>query len=144
MARPPNDPSRVVAPLGSLTLEVLKDLAERAEYQGYAKHKLRPGDYGLHPPQNPRPSFSVCDDRRAIRLSEAQDLLARGILLGMVSRFEPNGTPKYVWSVDAEGEVYEAKTKAERESVYHGYRLSKDDKQRDYILVEWRRRCSES
>ena len=30
----------------------------------------------------------------------------------MVSRFDLGGSPKYVWAVDGDGEVYEAKTRA--------------------------------
>lgn len=60
----------------------------------------------------------------------------------MVSAFPDGGVPKYVWSVDDEGEVYEAKTRPEHEVAYHGYRLREDDRHmRETVLKEWHRRC---
>lgn len=59
----------------------------------------------------------------------------------MVSAFSPDGVPKYIWVVDKSGEVYEAKTKSDHETDYHGYRLGADDRQRAYILEEWKLRC---
>jgi hypothetical protein len=59
----------------------------------------------------------------------------------MVSRFESDGTPKYVWTVDSHGEVYEAKTKPP-DTAYHGYRIGEDEREmRRYILAEWKKRC---
>jgi len=59
-----------------------------------------------------------------------------------VSPFAPGGVPKYVWAVDAEGEVYEAKTAPNSETAYHGYRLGDDDADmRQLVRKEWRRRC---
>ena len=46
----------------------------------------------------------------------------------MVSQFSENGVPKYVWSVDLNGDVYEAKTHPNRNFEYHGYRLGEDDR----------------
>jgi hypothetical protein len=84
----------------------------------------------------------VCDDLRTVLLGEAEDLFREGIRRGMVSGFLAGGVPKYVWAVDETGEVYEAKTKPERETDYHGYRLGGDDRHmRNYILKEWRQRC---
>ncbi len=42
-------------------------------------------------------------------LAEARDLFRQGILAGMFSGFADDGVPKYVWTVDAAGEAYEAK-----------------------------------
>jgi len=61
----------------------------------------------------------------------------------MVSRFPAGGVPKYVWTVDEMGEVYEAKTKPDREIDYHGFRLGEDDPMSMVVLAEWRRRCRE-
>ncbi len=59
----------------------------------------------------------------------------------MVSSIGVSGIPKYVWAVDANGEVYEAKAKPGLETSYHGYRLSDDDsRMRDYVRQEWSRR----
>jgi hypothetical protein len=115
-------------------------LIQRVRYVGSGHHKLKPGDYGFQPPANPRPTKSVYDDLRAIRLEEAQTLFRRGIDLGMVSAFAEGALPKYVWSVDDDEEVYE--TKIGSPPDYHGYRLGDDEQaMRHYVLKEWRRRC---
>lgn len=59
----------------------------------------------------------------------------------MFSEFGEGESPKYIWSVDDGGEVYEAKSSSGREAGYHGYRLSEDDPQCVYVLKEWKRRC---
>ena len=104
-------------------------------------HKLHPGDYGLVPPVNPRPSKSPCDDLRPLLRAEAAALFRQGLRAGMVGPLGAGGTPKYVWAVDAEGEVYEAKAKPP-DTAYHGYRLGEDESEmRRYIRGEWRKRC---
>jgi hypothetical protein len=82
---------------------------------------------------------------RTILIAEATALFQRGIDLGMVSSFLDGGTPKYVWSVDKSGEVYEAKAKSDQEERYHGYRLGDDEQaMRRYVLDEWNKRCPKS
>ena len=114
-------------------------LAQEAAYTGSSLHKRHPGDYGFQPPVNPRPWKSLCDGKRVILMQEARDLLRQGMLLGMCSDFPDGEKPKYIWSVDAHGEVYEAKID---NNGYHGYRLEEDDDFRNLILKEWTRRCS--
>ena len=59
----------------------------------------------------------------------------------MVSRFDPGGSPKYVWAVDGDDEVYEAKTKPP-DTAYHGYRLGDDEEgMRRWVRDEWEKRC---
>jgi hypothetical protein len=143
--RQSNRPDRRVAPAGSISAEDIKALAARVRYVGSGIHKLRPGDYGFIPSHNPRPSESPCDDIRPVLHGEASQLFRRGIALGMVSKFPPGGVPKYVWAIDGDNEVYEAKTKPERDADYHGYRLGDDDRDmRRYVLEEWRQRCRRS
>jgi len=113
---------------------------DAAKYVGSANHKRRPADYGFHPPASPRPHKSLCDDLRLIPAAEARRLFVDGVRRGMVSEYcTGNGLPKYVWSVDAEGEVYEAKWDR---GGYHGYRLDKDGErhQCEYVLKAWRQR----
>ena len=58
----------------------------------------------------------------------------------MVSRrMNDKGLPVFVWAVDENKQVYEAKP-GEDGRIYHGYMLSKDDPQARYILREWRLR----
>lgn len=135
-----NRPDRRVAPQGSIAAEELQALAVRVRYEGSNLHKLHPGDYGLVPPVNPRPSKSPCDELRTLLRAEAETLFRSGLAAAMVSPFESGRTPKYVWAVDAAGEVYEAKTKPS-DTVYHGYRIGDDEPEfRRYIQGEWRAR----
>jgi len=135
-----NRPDRRFAPMGTYSHAERKALAGRLTYAGSGLHKLHPGNYKLIPSKNPRPSKSVCDDLRPVTLHEASQLFAAGISAGMISPLGPGGTPKYVWAVDTNGEVYEAKTKPP-DTVYHGYRRGDDDEQmRRYIRDEWNKR----
>ena len=56
---------------------------------------------------------------------------------GMFSDFPDYNQPKFVWSVDAMGEAYEAKIDR---TGYHGYRLEEEDNMRYVVLKEWERR----
>jgi hypothetical protein len=115
------------------------ELASRLIYLGSPHHKKFPGDYGFNPPVSPRPQKSICDGKRVIMKAEAERLFRDGILYGMFSDFPESTRPKYVWAVDADGEVYEAKIDR---GGYHGYRLEEDDDFRDRVLKEWQRRCN--
>ena len=134
-----NRPDRRIADRNFLTDAEKMRLLGTVRYIGSGLHKLRPGDYGLSPPSNPRPSKSPCDELRPVLLAEAKLLLQRGIEKGMVSAYQPGSLPKYIWSVDEQGEVYEAKTRPERESDYHGYRIGDDETlMRKYVMSEWK------
>jgi hypothetical protein len=136
--RQSNRPERRVAPVESIRAADLQALAAHLRYDGSSLHKLHPGDYGFVPPINPRPSKSPCDELRSLLREEAVMLFRKGLASGMVSRFEPGGAPKYVWAVDAEGEVYEAKGRPP-DTSYHGYRIGEDEPEmRRYIRGEWR------
>jgi hypothetical protein len=115
-------------------------LLHDAAYSGSALHKRHPGDYGFHPPVNPRGWKSLCDGKRVVLKAEAGELFRQGVLNGFFSIFRNDERPKYVWAVDAAGEVYEAKVDSHG---YHGYRLEEEDDFRPLILKEWARRCSQ-
>lgn len=129
---------------GFYTQAELDGFADIASYDGRSYHKSKPADYGLEPPASPRPTKSLCDDKRIIYLAEARELLESAIRLGMVSaESNRNVLPKYAWAVDEDGEVYEAKLGGDSRR-YHGYRLSRDDKARKWILKEWKKRTGEN
>lgn len=135
-----NNPKRRIAKHGFYTSAELDGLASAARYAGSPHHKLRPGDYGFDPPVAPRPDRSVCDDKRPVLRDEAVRLLQDGIRRGVMSARADGGWPKYVWSVDDAGEVYEAKLGHDGQR-YHGYRLAEDDEaMRRWVLAEWSRR----
>ncbi len=133
-----NDVKRRITPVGDINQEIQSNLAE-ARYTGSAHHKSKPADYGFHPPVNPRPRKSLCDNKRTITLREACRLFRSGIQKGMISSYLEDGLPKYVWAVDHAGEAYEAKL-GEDGSRYHGYRMYRDQAMRRYIIREWRER----
>jgi hypothetical protein len=137
MSREGNNPKRRVKPKGACQANEFQQLASRLVYQGSAIHKRSAGDYGFVPPASPRPHKSLCDDVRVILRAEARALFRDGILRGMISDYEIGDRPKYVWTVDEDNEVYEAKVDS---GAYHGYRLKHDDDMRQMILKEWKRR----
>ena len=137
MPRQGNNPKRRIADANLLGPDDRQELAKNLRYVGSAHHKRSPGDYGFHPPVNPRPHKSLCDLLRQINIEEAQALICQGVLKGMFSEYRINGQPKYIWAVDENGEAYEAKVGT---GGYHGYRLEKDDDMRRLVLAEWAKR----
>jgi hypothetical protein len=142
MKRPGNNPKRRIAPLDLLTESERADLARRTKYAPSGHHKRYPADYGLER-TNPRPTKSLCDLDRVVPAAEAKTMLERGITFGMFSDYFLDGYPKFVWSVDSVGEVYEAKTDGKL-GVYHGYRVEEDDNMRDQVKQVWKERCRQT
>jgi len=138
-ARQSNNPKRRIAQPGAFTAEQQERFLIAARYVGSANHKRRPADYGFQPPANPRPHKSLCDGLRSIPRAEAAKLFVAGVRKGMVSTSMIDGQPKYVWSVDDFGEVYEAKWDR---IGYHGYRLDKETErdQCQCVLAAWMER----
>jgi hypothetical protein len=134
-----SDPRRRLAVADKFGAEARDALAQRLVYVGSALHKSKPGDYGFRPPVNPRPWKSICDGLRVVLLAEARDLLRRGILRGMFSDVSADEIPKYVWTVDPDGEAYEIKI-IPGTNEYKGYRLEEEDSMRATVLREWKRR----
>jgi len=130
------NPKRRIAPPQSLDASQQESLLASARYVGSALHKHTPSDYGFHPPTNPRPHKSLCDDLRPLPYPEARALFVAAIRKGMVSTHREGDLPKYVWSVDDQGEVYEAKI---GNDGYHGYRLDRESEgaMRSLVLREW-------
>jgi hypothetical protein len=117
MAGEGKNPKRRIGGLDRLTMDERMDLAGKVAYVGSGHHKRFPAVFGFGPSASPRPSKSVCDGIRIISKGEAEQLLRAGVLNGMFS--EPGGQefPTYVWSVDGDGEVYEANTHANRVGI---------------------------
>jgi len=137
--RQSNNPKRRIEPVGSLTEKDKESLLAVLLYVGSALHKQKPSNYGFHPPVNPRAHKSLCDDKRSVPLEEARFLFQAGIQKGMVSIYRQGDFPKYVWSVDGQGEVYEAKLGSDG---FHGYRLNQENEaaMRYIVLQEWNAR----
>lgn len=139
MTRQGNNPKRRIIPVEQIDSGKIETLLSSTKYVGSGHHKRYPLDYGFER-TNPVPTKSLCDMNEPVKLGEAQALFATGIRNGMVSDFSA-GLPKYVWSVTADGIVYEAKTDPKSPGDYHGYPLENDIVVRDYVLSEWKKRC---
>ncbi|MDR8398670.1 hypothetical protein NE850_20255 [Paraburkholderia sp. USG1] len=140
MARNGNNPKRRIAPPERLTEDEKVALTEAVRYVGSGHHKRNPADYGLQR-TNPRPTKSLCDLERTIRLAEAKQLVASGIECGLISEPQANGFPKFIWSVSEHGEVFEAKTDTHGTGEYHGYPLEDEDDMHKYVKSIWKERC---
>jgi hypothetical protein len=139
--RESNNKKRRIAPTEAYDLAARQALARALTYVGISHHKKHPGDYNFQPPVNPRPTKSICDGLRIILLAEACQLFHDGIMKGMVSAGMEGNVPKYVWSVDAAGEAYEAKI-MRGTTNYKGYRLEEEDDMRAVVLREWKNRTA--
>ena len=138
-----NNPKRRILPRNETSPDMLDRIIGGARYVGSAHHKRRPGDYGFHPPANPRPDKSLCDNSRAVRKNEAVALFREGVIRGMVSSHFLGDLPKYVWAVDSVGRAYEAKIGGADNREYHGYELEENEAHmRRLVLKEWQARCS--
>lgn len=136
-----NNPKRRIASSNNIAPGELERYARQVSYTGNPHHKRIPADYGFHPPVNPRPNKSLCDGNRKVMLNEARCLFREGIKRGMVSAYTEDGLPKYVWAVDSERRVFEAKRERNSQN-YHGYELGDDEEaMRKIVLREWGSRC---
>jgi hypothetical protein len=135
-----NNPKRRIASKDSLTVAQRTALADKVLYEASGHHKRNPADYGLER-TNPRPTKSLCDKSRIIPLKEAKVMIGKGISCGMISDYAFGEFPKFIWCVDLDGEVYEAKTEETTPGKYHGYRLEEEDNMRDHVKQVWKERC---
>lgn len=139
MTRQGNNPKRRVADANFLSDAEKASLGKKIRYVGSGHHKRYPLDYGFER-VNPRPTKSMCDLVRKITLNEASSLLISGLESGLVSEFGYGGVPKFIWSVDGSGEVYESKTDPSTLGDYHGYRLEEEDDMREHVRDIWKKR----
>ena len=135
-----NNPKRRIVRDALPDMATREALLARVRYLGSGHHKIYPADYGLGR-TNPRPTSSVCDAVKPVRLAEASELLRAGVLRAMFSTYSRDGFPKYIWSVSADGTVYEAKTHPNTPGQYHGYPLEKEDSMRNEVIEAWEARC---
>ena len=136
-----NNPKRRIATEAQASAEYLAWLSGQVRYTGNPHHKRIPANYGFDRPTSPRPNKSLCDGNRCVLEDEAQALFDEAISRGMISSYRLDEFPKYVWAVDAEERVYEAKLERGANS-YHGYELGEEeDAMRQLVIHEWKLRC---
>jgi hypothetical protein len=115
----------------------LAGLAQRVNYGGNPEHKKNPGDFGLTPPADPRPSKSLCDDIGVFTRAEALELLKRGLTQGLVSDRTIGDWPKNIWSMTAQGRPLEAQLENSETGSYHGYPMPDSDPFASVIAQRW-------
>ncbi|MYA59970.1 MAG: hypothetical protein F4X40_05350 [Chloroflexi bacterium] len=136
-----NNPKRRITPNAETGPDYLDWLSRSVRYTGSPHHKRVPADYGFDRPADPRPNKSLCDGIRSVLRAEATALFREAIIRGMISTYRIGRLPKYVWAVDADDRVYEAKL-AQGSATYHGYELGDDESSmRRLVIAEWRARC---
>ena len=135
-----NNPKRRIVSIDKIDQDAVDRLVNEAQYAGSPHHKRRPADYGFDPPVSPRPHKSLCDGNRSLNTKEARALFRDGINRRMFSDFRGDRLPKYVWAVDSNGHVFEAKL-GRNSTDYHGYELEEADAMRQVVTDEWKARC---
>lgn len=106
-------------------------------YGGNPEHKRNPGDFGLTPPQQPRPDKTLCDNVDISSKSEANKFLKAGIENKLISEQERNGFPQNIWAVMDGGYPLEAQLEDQNKGIYHGYPMAESDPFRDEVLARW-------
>jgi hypothetical protein len=118
-----NDKRRLRTPVPSNAW--LLDLANRASFEGYSKHKLHPRAFHLEPFTGQREDATYCDGHAQFTpadMARVPALLRRGILSGLVGENDDNrGDPTLLWSIDDNGWIYEARLTIPGRALYHGY-----------------------
>ncbi len=111
-------------------------LRANAVYEGSPLHKRNPGDFGLTPPASPRPDKTLCDEAAIFAAEEARRLFERGLVS---EQWTAEGFPKQLWSVDEDGQPYEAMHGGAKPDCYHGYPVRKADPFFDELTEAWGR-----
>ena len=136
-----NNPKRRITRAQEIDRDHLVWLSRNVRYSGSPHHKRVPADYGFDRPAAPRPNKSLCDGFRSIAINEAAGLFRDAIIRGMISTHWLGRFPKYVWAVDVNNRVYEAKLE-QGSDTYHGYELGEDEvSMRELVISEWNTRC---
>jgi hypothetical protein len=99
-------------------------LAARARFGAYAKHKKHPDAYGLKPYEGNQEDTTYCDEHAGFcpgDMPRAPELLRRGIEAGLFGKTIKKGDPGLLWSVDDNGWIYEAQITNPGFAEYHAY-----------------------
>jgi len=99
-------------------------LAERATYQGIAKHKIAPLRFGIPLFQGRRSESTYCDLYAGFEPSDMAKVprwMKNGIRTGLVHARLINADPAMLWAIGDEGWIYEARLTIPGQAVYHGY-----------------------
>lgn len=135
-----NDPRRLSeAPPSD---EARANLAARATFDPYSKHKRHPTAYGLKPYEGADEDPTYCDehaDFKPVDMPRAPGLLRRGIEAGLFGKFKKpeDEDPGLLWSVDDNGWIYEAQITNPGYAVYHAYPVLPNEAIAQKVLMRY-------
>jgi hypothetical protein len=118
-----------------------QDLAGRATFGPYSKHKYHPTAYGLRPYSGQDEERTYCDEHAKFGkpgFARIPILLRRGILLGLWSEYLPGGDPTMLWTIDDNGWIYELRVSNVGRAMYHGYPVLTGDAFAKQVLARAR------
>ncbi len=118
-------------------LQHYSDLAEQIRYGGNPEHKMNPGDFGLTPPNGPRPGKSLCDTVGIFSRQDALKYFKLGLRKGLISDHFNGRWPQNIWSVTEDGSPLEAQLENPVTGTYHGYPMPQSDPLAAEIIRRW-------
>lgn len=107
-----------------------RNLAERATYGCYSKHKYHPRAFGQKPFAGIAEDRTYCDahaDFQPVDMTRVGLLLRRGIMAGLWSENVSHGDPSRLWTIDDNGWIYEIRITIPGRAQYHAYPLLPND-----------------
>lgn len=120
----------------------LQDLASRATFKGWEKHKLWPRKFGMVPYSGKKVESTYCDGDAQFDPSHIADVpkwLALGIEAGLVGEEErARNEPALIWTVAYEGWIFEGRITVPGQAIYHAYPVLANDPTGDVVLRRYR------
>jgi hypothetical protein len=141
LTRRSDNDKRTLADL-PLAYEDLARLAERVRYEAYAKHKLKPREFGLEPMAAISEDPTYCDGHAAFTredIGRIPGLLRRGVFAGLVGRLGAPEEPRILWTLDNSGWIFEGRITHPGRAVYHGYPLLPGDAMTAKVISRFQR-----
>lgn len=128
-ARRSDNDKRALADL-PLASAALAGLAERVDYEAYAKHKLNPRAFGLEPIPAISDDPTYCDGHAGFApedVGRVKGLLRRGVFAGLIGRPGVPEEPRTLWTLDESGWIFEGRITHPGRAIYHGYPILPGD-----------------
>ena len=134
-----NDPRDLMTP--KPTQKACIDLAAKARFAPYSKHKKDPTIYKMTAYHGPDEDITYCDgdaDFLLADMARAPNLLKRGILAGLWGDKSKKGDPSRLWTIDDNGWIYEAQITNPGYGGYHAYPVLRNEAIARKVLARYR------
>lgn len=118
-----------------------EELAARARYGPYSKHKFNPTAYNLRPYAGQDEERTYCDAHAHFGKEDFHRipaLLVRGVMLGLWSKQHKRDVPSLLWTLDETGWMFELRITNTGQAQYHGYPILPNDAFARHVLVRAR------